>query len=198
MLRKTSVHGAILLHVFCLVASLTTTTLSLSVSTSSATQQRRRRNDVPAPSPTIYHLDIKPFRQRDLQHDDEEDSEDENNNSNDKNNARRRYSYTPAPSPTRSSWSNHYKRTHDVNDFYSHLSDVWLCLGMALTWTVWILSSFIKSDAARYQRESVLVRRHVLQVSLQDDSLGTGIPVYTAVIDYSEFISILCAVVFLR
>jgi hypothetical protein len=74
-----------------------------------------------------------------------------------------------------------------VNDYYSKLSDVWMCLGMALMWTVWMLSNIIQSsdNKERYQTDSVLVRGHVLHVSLGEmDSLGTGIPTYVAVIDY--------------
>jgi len=57
---------------------------------------------------------------------------------------------------------------------------------MALGWTTWMLSSFIRSDFSKFNaRNSVLlVRGHVLQVSVEDDSLGTGIPTYKAVIDY--------------
>jgi len=70
--------------------------------------------------------------------------------------------------------------------FYSQLTDVWFCLAVALGWTVWMLSSFLKNNnsLSRYHK-SVLIRGHVLQVSVEnDDSLGTGIPTYKAVIDY--------------
>lgn len=69
--------------------------------------------------------------------------------------------------------------------YYTNLSDVWLCLAMALGWTVWMLSSLVRSDLLRYREDSVLVRGHVLQVSVEEDSLGTGIPTYKAVIDYT-------------
>jgi len=68
--------------------------------------------------------------------------------------------------------------------YTSHLSDVAFCLAMALGWTVWMLSSFIKSDWSKYQKNSVLVHGNVLQVTVEDDSLGTGIPTYKAIIDY--------------
>jgi len=68
--------------------------------------------------------------------------------------------------------------------YYSRLSDVVLCLLMALLWTVWMLSSLVRSDLSRYQKDSVLVHGHVLEVSVEEDSLGTGIPTYKAVIDY--------------
>ena len=75
-------------------------------------------------------------------------------------------------------------RRRKPRHYYTSLSDVLLCLVMALGWTVWLLSSFIKTDFSKYQHESVLVRGHVLQVSVEDDSLGTGIPTYKAIIDY--------------
>jgi hypothetical protein len=71
-----------------------------------------------------------------------------------------------------------------VGRYYTSLGDVLFCLVMALAWTVWLLSSFIKSDLRKYQHESVLVRGHVLHVSVEEDSLGTGIPTYKAIIDY--------------
>lgn len=89
--------------------------------------------------------------------------------------------------------SSHYHSSHaaygDVRrkqfrHYYTSLGDVLFCFVMALAWTVWLLSSFIKSDLRKYQHESVLVRGHVLQVSVEDDSLGTGIPTYKAIIDY--------------
>lgn len=67
---------------------------------------------------------------------------------------------------------------------YSRLSDVWLCLAMALGWTVWMLSSFVRSDLMRYSKGSVLVRGHVLQVSVVDSFGGSTLPTYKAVIDY--------------
>ena len=68
--------------------------------------------------------------------------------------------------------------------YYTQLSDVFLCLAMALGWTVWMLSSLVRSELWRYQKDSVLVRGNVLEVSVEEDSLGTGIPTYRAVIDY--------------
>jgi hypothetical protein len=47
-----------------------------------------------------------------------------------------------------------------------------------------MLSSFIRDDLHRYQKHSILVRGHVLQVSVADDAMGMGIPTYKAVIDY--------------
>ncbi|GAX17985.1 hypothetical protein FisN_18Hh198 [Fistulifera solaris] len=76
------------------------------------------------------------------------------------------------------------KRGRGPTDYYSHLSDVWLCLAMALGWTVCMLSSLVRSDLARYQKDSILVRGHVLQVSVEEDAMGSGLPTYRAVIDY--------------
>lgn len=77
-----------------------------------------------------------------------------------------------------------HSHTKAANDFYTHLSDVGFCLAMALGWTVWMLSSFLKSDLSKYQSGSVVVRGHVLKVSVEGDSLGMGIPTYKATIDY--------------
>jgi hypothetical protein len=74
-----------------------------------------------------------------------------------------------------------YRLTREETD----LIDVWFCLGLALTWTVWMLSSFVKSELLRYSQDSITVRGHVLQVTIEEEtSLGTGIPTYKAVIDY--------------
>jgi hypothetical protein len=141
----------------------------------------------PAPTPT-WHQQTRSSvnnasdaaRVRRLRH------EDDNNND---QLSRRHRVYTPAPTPTSNKnylWNIAHQRKGS-NDYYSHISDVWLCLGMALTWTVWMLSNIIKSadSKERYQKDSVLVRGHVLHVSMGEmDSLGTGIPTYVAVIDY--------------
>lgn len=76
------------------------------------------------------------------------------------------------------------RRGRGPTDYYSRLTDVWLCLAMALGWTVWMLSSLVRSDLARYQKDSILVRGHVLQVSVEEDAMGSGLPTYRAVIDY--------------
>jgi hypothetical protein len=74
-----------------------------------------------------------------------------------------------------------YRLTRDETD----LVDVGFCLALALVWTVWMLRSFLKSDLLRYSQDSITVRGHVLQVTMQEEtSLGTGIPTYKAVIDY--------------
>jgi hypothetical protein len=81
----------------------------------------------------------------------------------------------------------HYyrKRTKQqkINKYYLHISDLFFCLAMALGWTVWMLSSFLKNDLAKYHKESVIVHGNVLHVSVATDS-DSGIPVYKAVIDY--------------
>jgi hypothetical protein len=53
---------------------------------------------------------------------------------------------------------------------------------MALGWTVWMLSSFVRTDIVKYHKGSVLVKGHIRQVSVEDSELG--IPMYRAVIDY--------------
>ena len=59
------------------------------------------------------------------------------------------------------------------------LSDVWLCYAFALGWSMWFLSSFLNTDLMRFaESESVLVHGNVREVSIEDDSLGTGIPTY--------------------
>lgn len=65
------------------------------------------------------------------------------------------------------------------------LADVWLCYAFALGWSVWFLSSFLNTDLMRFaESESVLVHGNVREVSIEEDSLGTGIPTYHALIDY--------------
>ena len=76
------------------------------------------------------------------------------------------------------------RRRRGPTDYYSRLTDVWLCLAMALGWTVCMLSSLVRTDLARYQKDSILVRGHVLQVSVEEDVMGSGLPTYRAVIDY--------------
>jgi hypothetical protein len=125
------------------------------------------------------------------ENDDEQDSYERQQQ--DTRNRRRRF-YTPSPSPTTkisatTSWMTNaaHRQKRAVNDYYSKLSDVWMWLLMALMWAVWMLSNIIKAadHKERYQKDSVLVRGHVLHVSMGEmDSLGTGIPTYVAVIDY--------------
>ena len=68
---------------------------------------------------------------------------------------------------------------------YTNLSDVFFCMFMALGWTVWMFSNFLKTDWSKYSKGSMLVKGNVRQVSVETyDSLGTGIPTYKAVIDY--------------
>jgi hypothetical protein len=68
---------------------------------------------------------------------------------------------------------------------YAKLSDVWLCLACALGWSVWLVSTHNEhSELEPFQRDSKRVTGHVLQVTIGEDSDGTGIPVYQALIDY--------------
>ena len=65
------------------------------------------------------------------------------------------------------------------------LLDVWLCLACALGWSIWLISAMQPPQELVFeQRETARAMGHVLQVSLGEDSLGTGIPVYYAVIDF--------------
>ncbi|KAG7352401.1 hypothetical protein IV203_008449 [Nitzschia inconspicua] len=65
------------------------------------------------------------------------------------------------------------------------LMDVWLCLACALGWACWFVNSLQPPDRLVFEtRDSKKVWGNVLQVSLGEDILGTGIPVYHAVVDY--------------
>lgn len=64
------------------------------------------------------------------------------------------------------------------------LWDVWMCWGLAVAWAAWMLGSFVKSELLRYGQDSIMVRGNVRMVTLDEASLGTGIPIYKAVIDY--------------
>jgi hypothetical protein len=67
----------------------------------------------------------------------------------------------------------------------STLSDVGLCLACALGWALWLVNLRQAQQPLVFeQRDSRTVMGHVLQVTLGEDSLGTGIPVYHAVVDY--------------
>jgi hypothetical protein len=146
----------------------------------------------PAPTPAPSLLQTRIDRRHLMRENDDEQHSYERQQQDTRN--RRRHFYTPSPSPTTktspsSSWMTNaaHRQKRAVNDYYSKLSDVWMCLGMALMWTVWMLSNIIKAadHKERYQNDSVLVRGHVLHVSMGEmDSLGTGIPTYMAVIDY--------------
>ena len=65
------------------------------------------------------------------------------------------------------------------------LSDVWLCLACALGWTIWLVSTQQPVQQLIFEeRDSSKAMGHVLQVNLGNDTLGTGIPVYYALVDY--------------
>jgi hypothetical protein len=71
------------------------------------------------------------------------------------------------------------------NTVYARISDVWLCLACALGWSVWLVSTrYENSELEPFQRDSQRVTGHVLQVTVGEDSDGTRIPVYHALIDY--------------
>ena len=48
--------------------------------------------------------------------------------------------------------------------YYTHLSDVWFCLIIALCWTVWVVAANVQPTVKRYAYESILIRGHVLQI----------------------------------
>ena len=65
------------------------------------------------------------------------------------------------------------------------LSDVWLCLACALGWSIWLVSTRQPPQQLIFeQQDSSKAMGHVLQVSLGEDILGTGIPVYYALVDF--------------
>jgi len=66
------------------------------------------------------------------------------------------------------------------------LSDIWLCMACALGWCVWLVSARQPPQGLENfeEQDSAKVMGHVLQVSLGEDILGTGIPVYYALVDY--------------
>lgn len=65
------------------------------------------------------------------------------------------------------------------------LSDVWLCLSCALGWTIYLAHTRQPPQLLVFEeRDSSKAMGHVLQVSLGEDVLGTGIPVYYALVDY--------------
>jgi hypothetical protein len=73
----------------------------------------------------------------------------------------------------------------DSRTKHTTLMDAWLCLACAMGWACWFVSSLRPPDRLVYEtRDSKSVWGNVLQVSLGEDNLGTGIPVYHAVIDY--------------
>lgn len=57
-----------------------------------------------------------------------------------------------------------HKEEADTLVFETDLNDVLFCLFMALGWTVWMLSSFIRNDLAKFQ-DSTLVEGNVLHVT---------------------------------
>ena len=66
----------------------------------------------------------------------------------------------------------------------TNLLDVWMCWMLAVAWASWMFGSFVKSELLRYGQDSITVRGNVRMVTLEEASLGTGIPIYKAVIDY--------------
>lgn len=78
--------------------------------------------------------------------------------------------------PPKTWWEVKYEETD--------LTDVWMCWLLAVAWAAWMFGSFVKSELLRYGQDSITVRGNVRMVTLEEASLGTGIPIYKAVIDY--------------
>lgn len=73
----------------------------------------------------------------------------------------------------------------DVSRGNTSLIDVWLSISCALGWTIYFVSTRQPPQLLIFeQRDSSKAMGHVLQVSLGEDNLGTGIPVYNALVDY--------------
>ena len=79
---------------------------------------------------------------------------------------------------------NRYKHAN----VYSSLSDIWLCLACAVGWCVWLVSatrSHSRTESSVFEsQQSKIIYGNVLQVTLGEDSDGTGIPVYHTLVDY--------------
>jgi hypothetical protein len=82
--------------------------------------------------------------------------------------------------------SRYYEFLNDeAKSKHTTLMDVWLCLACALGWTCWFVSTMQPPDRLVFEtRDSQKVMGHVLQLTLGEDNLGTGIPVYHVVVDY--------------
>lgn len=71
------------------------------------------------------------------------------------------------------------------NNSKTTLTDIWLCMACALGWSIWLVGALQPPQELVFeQQESSKAMGHVLQVSLGEDILGTGIPVYYAVVDF--------------
>ena len=101
---------------------------------------------------------------------------------------RRRHNYNnnyPNRYSLQEEQDNQKKHKQKTRQTEASLADVWLCYAFALGWSMWFLSSFLNTDLMRFaESDSVLVHGNVREVSIEDDSLGTGIPTYNALIDY--------------
>lgn len=66
----------------------------------------------------------------------------------------------------------------------ARLSDVWLCLGMAFGWAVFLVRTLVGGTAIqRYESEGLHVKGSVLESTVNPDG-EAGIPTYHALIDY--------------
>ena len=71
-------------------------------------------------------------------------------------------------------------------DTFSSLSDIWLCMGIAFGWTIFMVRPlFHKMSMVRYATEGIPIKGHVLEAKVDMAGGDTpGIPAYHAVIDY--------------
>jgi hypothetical protein len=108
-----------------------------------------------------------------------------NNNNNDQSSQTSGQSYSSLRSNTNNA-RHHFGGSNNSSNEprYLDLTDVLLCLSLALTWTVWMLTGFVRTDLWKFHDQSVVVAGNVRQVQIAADSLGTGIPCYSAIIDY--------------
>lgn len=68
---------------------------------------------------------------------------------------------------------------------HSSLSDIFLCMGIAFGWAIFIVRSFSKSSMIRYATQGIHVNGHVLESSVDvEGGRITGIPSYRALVDY--------------
>mmetsp|Transcript_25667 Transcript_25667/g.60470 ORF Transcript_25667/g.60470 Transcript_25667/m.60470 type:complete len:423 (+) Transcript_25667:97-1365(+) len=95
------------------------------------------------------------------------------------------------PTPRERRLNNRHKSSYyqfqdgDTRSTPTTLSDVWLCLACALGWSIWLVSTRQPPQQLIFEQEdSSKAMGHVLQVSLGEDILGTGIPVYYALVDF--------------
>ena len=77
----------------------------------------------------------------------------------------------------------YYASPSDIrtDKIHSDLADVWLCLAVALGWTVWLLSAFRRNEVVQFQTDGQVVHGNVRQVTYLP---GGDLPLYKVVVDY--------------